>query len=314
MMREQVLDIQKVREASPKQLTLASIALFVSLGVLIFLFLVLSGHISGVATLAWLVVAALVWVVLIALVVLFLERNLALVVFTGVLAAVLILFVSQSIYAIIGAFALYLGLLHAYRNAEKEREVLIPFSPLRILRRTFPPLFLGLSVFLAMSYHSFLLEDIIGDTLHISQDTYNVLFWPVETTLDATLPGYQAGMSLGAVEQLVIGHFGRAESLARIGGAQNINVQFVPAEFAGRSLNHVTLTFFNNNIQSLLMPYRDVLPLFFMVGLFFVFQFLSFPFRWFALGMTLLAIKVISLYNITIRQERRVIKEERVLE
>lgn len=294
--RRQIFDVEHVREeASPKQIALASIFLFATFALAILLFLVLGGHIGGAATVVGLLVIAFVWTILLGLVLSFLEPFLALIVFSVAMAVLLILFGLHSILAVVAVLAVFWGMLHAYRNAATERALLVSFRPFRILRRGFPPFFLGLSLFLAIIYQGFILEGAFSDEgSGISMQTYERIFRPVESVLQTALPGYEIGMSIGSVQDLV-------------------NVDFVGSEVAERSFKDVSFEYVNANIQALLAPYRDLLPIFFVVGLFFVFQFLSLPFRWLAIGATLLVIKVLVLYNIATVQETRVVKEERVL-
>lgn len=296
-----------------KQLWLGGIFAAVSVMVWLFIFRIFSaGTAPGDRTLLLLAVI-LGWIILFNLTLLFLERKIALVLY-GVLLLALIFLFGMHTSVLLGVAGLGLTMIWAQQKAQNERNILIEFRAFRISKRALPIFFTGLAFFLALSYQNLILNNALEGDLVISEGVYSSIFEPTEIALSFMFSDYERGMSIGDFQQLIRQSFSPPELFKESGQNALFSPSFVGEEIASQSLRDFSLSWINTNIRTILDPYRDLLPFFFIVGLFFVFKTFSLPFLWLTLIFSWVVIKILLLYNIVTVKQTSVEKIEAVIE
>ncbi|MEX2008114.1 MAG: hypothetical protein WD850_01320 [Candidatus Spechtbacterales bacterium] len=305
------VSLGSVRQATRSHAILAAAFGVVSLLFLVQLLAVLLGT-TAMSVILLLAFLWFVWMVLLALVFVFLEQRLARLVLLVFLLVILLMFGLASPYTFFGALFLSLMLLRGLRKAQEEQAILMIFAPMRLLRKGLFAIFIGLSVFFATAYYAFVVAEATERDVSISQEVFDTAFVPVHGLLEAILPGYERGMSLEEAEGLVLRRIVPADVQQNAGQSLEA-ISFFGPEERERPLAELTHDKVNELIATMITSYRNAIAPIFILGLFFVLQLLSFPFRWMLLGVALLVIKVLRWYNIVVIEEDTVAKETGVL-
>lgn len=215
----------------------------------------------------------------------------------------------------IGVFLFTLILFLAFLRAQRFRDFIADFRPYHISRRFMPLFFTALAVLLAFVYNSFILQYYVED-LHIPKSVYSVAFKPVDYSLEFLFTDYERGMTITEFQNILVSGFvtrfipGLPEGQLEAGAFP----EFFGENVAEFSVEEFSLVWVNQSIASIFTPYRDILPALFIFGLFLVLRFVFLPFVWVSTGLLLLAIKILSLYNIITLDEETTVKEVPVLE
>ena len=80
------------------------------------------------------------------------------------------------------------------------------------------------------------------------------------------------------------------------------------------TLEQFYLNWINTSVAIIVEPYKDILPVFFIVGLFSVIKFLLWPLKWLSLIFIWLAIKLLMLYSIISIKETQILIKIPVIE
>lgn len=257
---------------------------------------------------ALVIVACISWLSVTSLTLLFQEKRLAWYSFGAVGVGALAIFFSSGA-TLLAAIILTAGLFDAARRANDEKKLIVEFRPYRIMRRALPTLLLALSLFTAIGYVNTALADDFKDDIRIPRPLFDVLFTPIETGLGALIPSYHEGLSVSGTQSAIARDIFRPEALERFG----VNAIFKTIEqHDGQAipLRDAVYDSLNTSLMNAAAPYKEMLPFIAIIGFFFVFRFLYFLLMWVAIGITMLAVKVLVLYNIVSIEERKITQEQ----
>lgn len=306
---------EKFSDITKKQAIFGILYIFWSYAAWILAFFIVAKPIDSSFVYSLFIFAAIMWFLLSALSLFFLPRKFAYLLYIFLLVLLTILFGLHD-FNIIGVFLAALFFWIAHVRADKAREFLADFRTLFIGRKSLPYFFTALAIFSAFVYNSFFIKAYYNNGLSIPSSVYHAAFVPVETLLDVSIPGYEKGMSVREFEDIILDNF-----LSRI-FPQDLTQPdpdargpgFFERDISSLSLEEFTLTWIDSTLKSTLQPYSEFLPLFFIIGLFFAFKILFWPFMWITLGLSMLVIKVLLLYNILTVKEVTIQKNVPILE
>jgi hypothetical protein len=266
------------------------------------------GSITPAISALLLMVALVAWISTASLTVLFQERHLAWYSF-GIIGAIALVLFLRSPWSLVGVVLLLLGLFDAQRRAQDEKKLIVEFRPYRIMRRALPILLVALSLFSAIAYVTLALADDFNGETRIPRAMFDVLFTPVEEGLKVFIPSYHEELSVTGTQTAIARDIFRPDALERF-GVNAIFETIEKQEGQNVPLKEAVYDSLNNSIASAVSPYRAVLPFVAIIGFFFVFRLLFFLLMWPALGISMIAVKVLVLYNIVSVQERTIKQEE----
>jgi len=295
-------------DATVRQEVLAVLFIGVSAVLLIIARAALLGAMNASIAAPLLVVGLVVWMSAASLTFLFQERRLAWYCFGAISLVAFALFV-RSGWSVAGVAILALGLLDAMRRAQDEKKLIVEFRPYRVMRRALPTLLLALALFSAIGYVSLALADDFEGDVHVPRAIFNVLFAPVEGGLRAFIPSYHEGLSVSGTQTAIARDIFRPEALERF-GVNNLFKTIEENDGNGMPLKEAVYESLNNSIASAAAPYREALPFVAIVGFFFVFRLLFFFLMWLSIGISMLAVKVLMLYNIVSVEEQPIKQEQ----
>ncbi|MDX1535839.1 MAG: hypothetical protein R3346_03705 [Candidatus Spechtbacterales bacterium] len=263
-----------------------------------------------------LLVAGILWSSMVALAFLFVEKSLLYAMF-GFLSLILIVLFGFQKTNIIGIILFIIVSWLAYKRGERMRRFLAEFRPIVISMKSMTIFFTGLAILLAFTYHNFIFEDYYKDGLRVSGEVYPVVFEPIEQFLELILPGYEEGMTVKETENVIKSSFivwFLPEEIENSEEVINESPTFLDEDISSLTLQELSLEWINQTLENTIQPYGEVMPAIFIVGLFFAFRFMLWPFMWVSLGALLLEMKLLSLYNILTVKEVTVEKEVLSLE
>jgi len=282
-----------------------------SFGMWLFLLFALMGVSISTYFVILLGVFGLLWVVFLDLTLIFFRPRTAYIVYTLLALFMFAAFGFRDLN-FLGIFGFSGGLWLAYRRAQSEKRLLLEFRAGRIARRSLPVFFAGLSLFLAFTYNNFILDD-FGDEPRISHTVFDVIYAPAGWLLQLAIPGFDSDTTIqelqGTFLENVLPNI-LPESIADTGNNRLFSAQFTDPEISAQTPKEFIFGWLNDNVANIIAPYRGLLPIFFVVGLFFAFQFLFFIFMRPIIIIALLVIKLLLLYNIVSVQKINTVKEE----
>lgn len=293
----------------PKQRMFGGIFLSFSLVVWGLVYWILVSHAEAPLAIAFIMVGGLVWTLAYLIVLLFIQQRFAYLLY-GCLTLLLLLFFGFHGSSVLGIILFGFLLILAHERSQRTRAFLAEFNAPFIARKGLAVFFTGLALLIAFLYTSFTFSPTIEDLI-ISPKAYHVAFYPAETVFKILFPGYRSGMTMDEFQQFVL---------------SNITKRFFPKEkiesrplalfdkgVGSETLEEYTRTLINKNLQNILAPYQDLLPTFFIIGIFFAVRFLLWPFMWLVIGTLVIAIKLLLLYNILTIKKVEVVKDVPVL-
>lgn len=295
-------------DATLRQEILAVLFVAVSATLLILAQNALLGALSPSISAPLLLVGLVLWMSAASLMFLFQERRLAWYCFAAISIAALILFF-RSGWSVFGVAVLALGLFDAQRRAQDEKKLIVEFRPYRVMRRALPTLLLALAIFSSIGYVSVALADDFEGEVHVPRAIFNAMFAPVEGGLQTLIPSYHEGLSVSGTQTAIARDIFRPEALERF-GVNNLFETIEKQDGQNVPLKEAVYQSLNNSIASAAAPYRDALPFVAIVGFFFVFRLLLFFLMWISLGISMLAVKVLMLYNIVSVEEQPIKQEQ----
>jgi len=298
-----------------KQIWFASFFVLVSAGFFFFLFSVLQGGGASAQTFFLLALTLITWVVVFALSTMLLDKKGAYYAYAPMLLIALLLLGTKG-FGVIGVFLFGAGVAIAYHKAQREKKLLIEFKPFRIARRSLPIFFTGLSLLLAVSYHSFILQDTLEE-LHVSPELFELMYAPTDLMLGLIIPDYNTDASISEVQASIIQNILPKlfpPGLDPTAPERFFQPQLLDPEISSQTLKEFTFQWLNTNLATIVEPFRALLPAFFIVGIFFTFKFLFIFVLWATVVLAWLVIKILLFYNIIVLTERDVKKKDIVFE
>ena len=294
-------------DASFKQEALAVIFVAISTLVLILAKASFAGAVEPALASAMMVVAFIVWVCSVSLSLLFQQERLALYTYSGVVLLALFLFFSGSATFVATAL-LGLGLWEANRRAQDEKRLLVEFKAFRILRRALPTFLLALAIFSAVAYVNVALSEEFNGEVTVPRPVFNVLYAPVEAALETISPSFDENFTATQTQAALARDLFSDAALERL-GLNNLFDNIEEGSQQGVPLKESIYTSLNRSVVNAAAPYRELLPFVAMVGFFFAFRLLFFLLMWLSLGVSMLAVKLLTLYNIVSIEETSVQQE-----
>lgn len=201
-----------------------------------------------------------------------------------------------------------------YIWVQREQAQLIPFWYLRFIRKGMPIFFTGLAFALALFYNTSPAGR-ISDVPQIPSSIIHVILIPVEYGLRASVPDFRLDMKISEVEAL-----GARELPSVINASPQLTGQVVkdyfnklPATEREKTLTEFLTAFINTQLQTTILPYKQLLPVVYLFGLFLVFRALGTPLMWIAIGLGWVVMKILLRFNKLRLRKVGVDKEELVL-
>lgn len=322
-MKEKISKLFDSHNISKKQIWMG---VFFSLTSLLFwlgIFWALSSRITDAVLLVAIFLTGILWITALVVIILFLDKKAVYVSF-GILLLTLVSLFGFGKYTILGIILFGIILWIAYIRVERIKNSLAQFKALFLARRFFTIFFTGLAVLLAFIYSSYILSDYSIDDFHVSESVYHILFIPIETSLRIVIPKYKKGMTVGELQEVLVDNFLTRflpEKDTQIDVPQGINfnqeTEFSPmlyGDVINMTLEQFSLNWINTSVAIIVEPYKDILPVFFIVGLFSVIKFLLWPLKWLSLIFIWLAIKLLMLYSIISIKETQILIKIPVIE
>lgn len=294
-------------EASFKQEALAVVFVAVSTLVLVLAKASFAGTIEPALASAVMVVASIFWMCTVSLSLLFQQERLALYTYSALILLAFLLFFSGTL-VIIASVLLGLGLWEANRRAQDEKRLLVEFKPFRILRRALPTFLLTLAIFSAVAYVNVALSDDFNGEVRVPRPIFNVLYAPVEAALETISPSFDENFTVSQTQAALARDLFSEAALERL-GLNNLFDNIEEGSEQGVPLKESIYSSLNGSIANAAAPYRELLPFVAMVGFFFAFRLLFFLLMWLSLGISVLAVKLLMLYNIVSIEETSVQQE-----
>ena len=221
-------------------------------------------------------------------------------------------------WALAGSFAFLFFVMWGYYMAIREQEALVSFNFFRIMRRGLSHFFSGLAILLAFLYN-FSPAGFGAQLPTISQEVVEGTFIPINLLLESVVPGYRQGMTVGQFQgvavQSLIGTLLPQEARTQINPNELLESQsFRAPEAYGKVLNQTLPEFvhsyLNTVMRSTLEPYQPLLPMFYILGLFFVFRMVAIPLIWETLALGWVFMRALMKMGI-IKLEKELVERER---
>lgn len=290
----------------------AGIFILSSLGVWLFLLSVMLLATTSALTLILLAVSGLLWLVCLALTLIFLKPSTAILVYAPLILLIFIAFGLRDLN-FIGVLGFVVCLWWAYKRAQNEKRLLVNFQPLRVARSSLPIFFAGLSLLLAFAYNSIIISDSLKEP-RVSKTFFSLVYTPADLLLRISIPGFNSQTTISELQGTFIENILPnilPKSILNSGANNRLfSTQFTNPEIGAQTPKEFTFNWLNQNIDSIISPYRGLLPIFFVVGLFFTFKFIFFIFMWVVFALVILVAKLLLLYNIVSVRKIAAQKEE----
>lgn len=221
-------------------------------------------------------------------------------------------------WALAGSFAFLFFTMWGYYMAMREQAALVSFYFFRIMRRGLSHFFSGLAILLAFLYN-FSPVGFGAQLPNISQGAVEGAFIPINMILEGVVPGYRKGMTIGEFQgvavQSLVGTLLPKEARTRINPEELLQSQIPEAykKVLNQSLPEFVHSYLNTVMRSALEPYQSLMPIFYVIGLFFAFRLFAIPVMWETLAISwvlmraLMAIGIIKLEKEMVERERPVL-------
>jgi len=307
-MRDRILNIFDFSGNTKKELWFCGVLAVWAIIFWVSAFSGFSAKTTDPAYLLLLLLAGLVWIAATVLADMLLPENLLVLSF-GFLAVLLLILFGLNLYNLLAVSLFVAAIYSAHKWAKRIRENTIKFNAVFLSKKFLGIFFTGLAIFLALTYNNFVLEDYLENP-RISPNVYHAIFIPVEAFVGLSVPGYQKGMTVEEFQHVFIENVLPAFLPEQFGRIDTSNISVFDNEIASQTLEEVTLGWINDSMRSFISAgaYKGILPFLFIFALFSAFKFLLWPVGWLVAGLTLVAIKVLSLYNIIVFKELEIIK------
>lgn len=217
-------------------------------------------------------------------------------------------------YEVLGVLVLFIALVFGYFRVKHEKSLLVKFLYIRIIRKGLPIFFTGLAVSLAIFYNASPMGKVF-ERPQIPKVFFDVVLLPVEYVLTPALPGFDIGMEIGDVERLTSRELPSFFDVppAVVSGVVQDFFSRVPDEVRGETITQFITDLVNAQLDAILLPYKQFLPVVFLFGLFLVFKAMGIPLMWLSIGTNWLVIKMLLRFNVIQIIKVETEKEELVL-
>ena len=215
------------------------------------------------------------------------------------------------VFAVIVFFA---TVSFGYTRVKREQKNLIPFWYSRLIRKGMPIFFTGLAFALALFYNASPAGR-ISEVPQIPNSVIRAVLIPVEYSLRASIPDFKRDMKMSEVEELGVRELPRVINAPPQLTSRLVKDYFskLPAPEREKSITEFLTTLINAQLQAAILPYKQLLPVIYLFGLFLVFRALATPFMWAAIGLGWVVMKILLRFNRITLRKVGVEKEELVL-
>lgn len=221
-------------------------------------------------------------------------------------------------WALAGSCAFLFFAMWGYYMARREQNDLVSFYFFRIMRRGLSHFFSGLAILLAFLYN-FSPVGFGAQLPNVPQNAVEGAFIPIDLLLEGIMPGYRRGMTIGEFQsvavQSLMGTLLPDVTRAQINPEELLQTQMPEAykKVLDQSIPTFVHSYLNTVMRTALEPYQPLLPLFYVLGLFFVFRIFAIPIMWETLALgwmlmrALMAVGIIKLEKELVERERPVL-------
>lgn len=217
-------------------------------------------------------------------------------------------------YDIIGVGAFLATIIFGYLWMKREEQLLIKFLYTRLIRRGMPIFFTGLAIALAVFYNASPMGKVL-ERPQLPEAFFSAILVPVEYISKQAFPGFDRNMKLGDIEELSIREVPKLIDAPPVLIETFVRNTFseIPKKEQDKTLVEFLHETVNNQLDAILLPYRQFLPIVFLFGLFLVFKAIGIPLMWLSIGMGWLIVKILVQLKLLQIRKVEVEKEELVM-
>ncbi|MCH7677423.1 hypothetical protein IH879_21085, partial [candidate division KSB1 bacterium] len=177
-----------------------------------------------------------------------------------------------------------------------------------------PIFFTGLAFTLALFYNTSPAGR-ISDVPQIPSSIVQAMLIPAEYALRTAIPDFRQDMKISEVEELSVRELPRIINAPQQLTSRMIKDSFdkLPVGEQEKTVAQFLTTFINEQLAATILPYKQLLPLIYLFGLFLVFRALAMPFMWIAIGLGWVIVKILLRLNKLKLRNVSVEKEELIL-
>lgn len=217
-------------------------------------------------------------------------------------------------YEIIGVVALLVSTIFGYIWAKREERLLVKFLYTRLIRRGVPIFFTGLAIALAVFYNA----SPIGSALEkpqLPKAFFSAILVPIEYISKQAFPGFDRNMKLGEVEELSVREVPKIIDVPPALLETFVHDIFskIPNEEREETLVEFLHKTINGQLDAVILPYKQFLPIVFLFGLFLVFKAIGIPVMWLSIVAGWVAVKILMQLKFLQIRKVGVEKEELVI-
>lgn len=202
-------------------------------------------------------------------------------------------------YELVGIFVFFLTMVAGYIFVKREEGWLIKFMYIRLVRRGLPIFFTGFALALAIFYNASPLGGVF-ERPQIPKTIFEIALTPIEYMARAGLPGFDKNMNVGDIEKLTSRELPGLFNIppAVLSGFTRDFFAGVSEEVKSKNLAQFLTETTNSQLDSMLQPYKQFLPIVFLFGLFLVFKAISVPLMWLSILISWILIKALLRFKV----------------
>lgn len=189
-------------------------------------------------------------------------------------------------YEVVGIVAFLATIMFGYLWVKREERLLIKFLHTRLIRRGMPIFFTGLAIALAIFYSSSPMGKML-ERPRLPLAFFSAILVPVEYISKQALPGFDRNMKIGDMEDLSVRAVPKLIDFQPTLIETFVRDTFskIPKEDQEKTLVEFLYKTVNAQLDAILLPYKQFLPVVFLFGLFLVFKAIGIPLMWISIGM-----------------------------